>query len=72
MKPPANVMEQIAAGKRPVFFTLARVEHYEALARRAIRDLWPSRQMIEHRRQIRGWVGTLRDARRVRIYNRWL
>ena len=54
--------------KKPALFTLAQVEYYETLAKVSIRRLFPMRHRADAREAIAGWVGTLRDAKRVRAY----
>ena len=49
-------------------FTRDQVEFYENLATVSIRRLFPLRRDAEACAAIRGWVGTLRDAKRVRAY----
>ena len=56
------------ATRKPALFTLAQVEYYETLARVSIRRLFPMRHRTDARDAIAGWVGTLRDAKRVRAY----
>ncbi len=61
----------IASGKRPALFTLPHVEYYENLATVSIRRLWWIRSRDGARDALRGWIGTLRDAKRVRNYRGW-
>lgn len=49
-------------------FTLAQVEYYETLARVSIRRLFPMRNRSDAREAVTGWIGTLRDAKRIRTY----
>jgi hypothetical protein len=53
-------------------FTLEHVEHFEVLATASIRRLWPLRRDPLARQSIAGWVRTLRDAKRVRLYRNWI
>ena len=54
--------------RKPAMFTLAQVEYYETLAVVSIRRLFPMRNRADAREAIAGWVGTLRDAKRIRAY----
>ena len=54
--------------KKPAMFTRDQVEFYENLATVSIRRLFPLRRDAEACAAIRGWVGTLRDAKRIRAY----
>ena len=54
--------------RKPALFTLAQVEYYETLAVVSIRRLFPMRHRADARDAIAGWVGTLRDAKLVRVY----
>ena len=56
------------ATRKPALFTLAQVEYYETLAVVSIRRLFPMRHREDAREAIVGWVGTLRDAKRIREY----
>ena len=49
-------------------FTREQVEYYETLARVSIRRLFPMRLRHDAREAIKGWIGTLRDAKRIRAY----
>ena len=49
-------------------FTLEQVEYWENLARVSIRRLFPMRSRSDAREAITGWVGTLRDAKRISAY----
>ena len=54
--------------RKPAMFTLEQVEYYETLSRVSIRRLFPMRIRSDAREAIRGWIGTLRDAKRIRAY----
>ena len=56
------------ATKKPALFTLAQVEYYETLAIVSIRRLFPMRHRADAKEAIAGWIGTLRDAKRIRAY----
>ena len=47
-------------------FSREQVEYYETLARVSIRRLFPMRSKSDARDAIRGWIGTLRDAKQIR------
>ena len=49
-------------------FTREQVEFYENLATVSIRRLFPMRLRADAQDAIRGWIGTLRDAKRIRAY----
>ena len=57
------------ATKKPALFTLEQVEYYETLARVSIRRLFPMRHHADAKEAIVGWIGTLRDAKRIREYH---
>ena len=65
---PRNKTMSTTATKKPALFTLEQVEYYETLARVSIRRLFPMRHRADAREAITGWVGTLRDAKRIRAY----
>ena len=52
--------------KKPAMFSREQVEYYETLARVSIRRLFPMRSKSDARDAIRGWIGTLRDAKQIR------
>ena len=54
--------------RKPAMFTLEQVEYWENLACVSIRRLFPMRNRADAREAIVGWVGTLRDAKRIRAY----
>lgn len=54
--------------RKPAMFTLEQVNYYETLARVSIRRLFPMRNRSDAREAITGWIGTLRDAKRIRAY----
>ena len=54
--------------KKPALFTIEQIEYYEILARVSIRRLFPMRHRADARDAIAGWIGTLRDAKRIRAY----
>ena len=54
--------------RKPAMFTREQVEFYENLATVSIRRLFPMRSKPEARAAINGWLGTLRDAKRIRAY----
>ena len=68
MKPSENNTMNQTAKKAPAMFTVAQVEYYETLSRVSIRRLFPMRIRSDAREAIRGWIGTLRDAKRIRAY----
>ena len=49
-------------------FTREQVNYWETLARVSVRRLFPMRSRADASQAIRGWIGTLRDAKRVRAY----
>ena len=53
---------------KPVMFTREHVEFYENLATVSIRRLFPMRLRKDAQDAIKGWIGTLRDAKRIRAY----
>ena len=53
---------------KPAMFTREQVEYYETLARVSIRRLFPMRLRKDAKEAIKGWIGTLRDAKRIRAY----
>lgn len=56
------------ATRKPALFTIEQVEYYETLARVSIRRLIPMRHRADAKEAIIGWIGTLRDAKRIREY----
>ena len=54
--------------RKPAMFSREQVEFYENLATVSIRRLFPMRSKPEACAAINGWLGTLRDAKRVRAY----
>jgi hypothetical protein len=54
--------------EKSAMFTREQVEFYENLATVSIRRLFPMRSRADATQAIRGWIGTLRDAKRVRAY----
>ena len=58
--------------QKPCMLLLRQVEYYETLATVSIRRLWSVRHDDMAKQSIRGWLGTLRDAKRVRAYRGWL
>jgi hypothetical protein len=54
--------------EKSAMFTREQVEFYENLATVSIRRLFPMRLRADATQAIRGWIGTLRDAKRVRAY----
>ena len=53
---------------KPAMFTREHVEFYENLATVSIRRLFPMRRKPDASEAIKGWIGTLRDAKRIRAY----
>ena len=49
-------------------FSREQVKYYETLARVSIRRLFPMRLRRDAKEAIKGWIGTLRDAQRIRAY----
>ena len=56
------------ATRKPAMLTREQVEFYENLATVSIRRLFPMRLRADAQEAIRGWIGTLRDAKRIRAY----
>ena len=56
------------ATRKPAMFTREQVNYWETLARVSVRRLFPMRSRADAQEAIRGWIGTLRDAKRVRAY----
>ena len=52
-------------------FTRDQVEFYENLATVSIRRLFPMRLRADAQEAIHGWIGTLRDAKRIRAYRKF-
>lgn len=61
-------MNHPTATIKPAMFTREQVEFYENLATVSIRRLFPLRLRSDAREAIKGWIGTLRDAKRIRAY----
>ena len=59
------------ATRKPAMLTREQVEFYENLATVSIRRLFPMRLRADAQEAIRGWIGTLRDAKRVRAYRKF-
>jgi hypothetical protein len=57
--------------KRPCLLTLPAVEYWETLSTVSVRRLWPMRSAGTARSSLRGWIGTLRQAKTVRAYRGW-
>ena len=57
--------------KSPALLTLPAVEYWENLATVSLRRLWFMRSRDGAREAIAGWIRTLRDTRRVRLYRGW-
>ena len=53
---------------KPAMFTREQVNYWETLARVSVRRLFPMRLRADAQEAIYGWIGTLRDAKRVRAY----
>lgn len=56
---------------KPAMFTREQVEFYENLATVSIRRLFPMRLRADAQEAIHGWIGTLRDAKRIRAYRKF-
>ena len=59
------------ATRKSAMFTREQVEFYENLATVSIRRLFPMRLRADAQEAIRGWIGTLRDAKRIRAYRKF-